>query len=68
MSEEEAEILETDDAVFKINTSGNIKVRQKGGLRRRDPKTGQFVPKAIVLDKSLLNFASKVSKIVSEDR
>lgn len=66
MPKSEAEILDTDDATFKVTTSGSIKVRQKGGLRKRDPK-GRFVPKEIILDKSTLDFCSKVSKIIRED-
>ncbi len=63
---EEAEILDTDKARFKVTASGNIKIRQKGGLRRRDP-TGKFAPKEILLDKSTLDFCAKVSKIIRED-
>lgn len=66
MSEEEAEILDTENATFKVTASGKIKVRQKGGLRKRDPK-GRFVPKEITLDQSTLDFCSKVSKIIRED-
>jgi len=66
MPEEEAEILQTDDATFKVTESGTIKVRQRGGLRRRDPK-GRFIPKEIVLDESLLTFSSKISKIIREE-
>ena len=67
MPEEEEEILQTDDAIFRVTESGKIKVRQKGGLRRRDPK-GRFVPKDIVLDEQLLAFGSKISKIIREEK
>lgn len=67
MSEEvEAYILDTDDASFKVTASGKIKIRQKGGLRKRDPE-GRFTPKEITLDKSTLDFCSKISKIIRED-
>ena len=67
MPEEEAEILQTDDATFKITESGTIKVKQKGGLRRRDPK-GRFIPKEIVLDESLFDFSSKMSQIMRGEK
>jgi len=65
--ENEAEILDTEDATFKITASGGIKVRQKGGLRRRDPK-GRFIPKEIILDEETLALCSKMSKIIRENQ